>query len=76
MTGSAKQSMAPGTERWIASSLPLLAMTKLVFILDRRQARCRSRAASTHKIQKLGNEAGLPTLTDIAAVKAEFEAKV
>ena len=35
-----------------------------------------ARAASTHKIQKLGNEAGLPTLADIAAVKTEFEAKV
>ena len=33
------------------------------------------RAASTFKIQKLGNEAGLPTLTDIAAVKQEFRAE-
>lgn len=32
-----------------------------------------ARAASTHKIQKLGNEAGLPTLADIADVKAAFE---
>jgi sugar/nucleoside kinase (ribokinase family) len=29
-------------------------------------------AASAHKVQKLGNEAGLPTLDDIAAVTAEF----
>ena len=35
-----------------------------------------ARAASSYKIQKLGNESGLPTLTDIAAVKEEFEAKV
>ena len=33
-----------------------------------------ARAASAHKIQHLGNEAGLPTLVDIAAVKREFEA--
>jgi sugar/nucleoside kinase (ribokinase family) len=33
-----------------------------------------ARAASTFKIQRLGNEAGLPTLPDIAAVRAEFEA--
>ena len=31
-----------------------------------------ARAASTYKIQKLGNEAGLPTLADIEAVKQEF----
>ncbi|MDB5654618.1 MAG: sugar kinase, partial [Tardiphaga sp.] len=35
-----------------------------------------ARAASTYKIQKLGNEAGLPTLSDIAAVKQEFAAAV
>lgn len=33
-----------------------------------------ARAASTFKIQRLGNEAGLPTLPDIAAVRKEFEA--
>lgn len=33
-----------------------------------------ARAASTHKIQHLGNEAGLPALDDIAAVKAQFKA--
>jgi sugar/nucleoside kinase (ribokinase family) len=33
-----------------------------------------ARAASAHKIQHLGNEAGLPTLVEIAAVKREFEA--
>ena len=33
-----------------------------------------ARAASTYKIQHLGNEAGLPTLAEIAAVKREFEA--
>jgi len=33
-----------------------------------------ARAASTHKIQHLGNEAGLPALDDIAAVKAHFKA--
>lgn len=32
-----------------------------------------ARAASTYKIQRLGNEAGLPTLADIAVVKKEFE---
>jgi sugar/nucleoside kinase (ribokinase family) len=32
-----------------------------------------ARAASAYKIQHLGNEAGLPTLTRIAAVKREFE---
>ncbi|MCO5129918.1 MAG: sugar kinase [Xanthobacteraceae bacterium] len=32
-----------------------------------------AQAASTHKIQHLGNEAGLPTLADIAAVRAEFQ---
>jgi sugar/nucleoside kinase (ribokinase family) len=31
-----------------------------------------ARAASVHKIQHLGNEAGLPTLADIAAVEQEF----
>jgi sugar/nucleoside kinase (ribokinase family) len=35
-----------------------------------------ARAASTFKIQKLGNEAGLPGLADIAAVTAEYAAKV
>jgi sugar/nucleoside kinase (ribokinase family) len=32
-----------------------------------------ARAASAHKIQHLGNEAGLPTLADIAVVKRDFE---
>jgi sugar/nucleoside kinase (ribokinase family) len=32
-----------------------------------------ARAASTYKIQKLGNEAGLPTPADIEAVKREFQ---
>ena len=32
-----------------------------------------ARAASTYKIQHLGNEAGLPTLLEIATVKREFE---
>jgi sugar/nucleoside kinase (ribokinase family) len=31
-----------------------------------------AQAASAHKIQHLGNEAGLPTLADIAAVRREF----
>ena len=31
-----------------------------------------ARAASTYKIQRLGNEAGLPALADIEAVKQEF----
>ena len=35
-----------------------------------------ARAASTYKIQRLGNEAGLPTLADIEAVRQEFEARV
>ncbi|MBR0714323.1 sugar kinase [Bradyrhizobium liaoningense] len=35
-----------------------------------------ARAASTHKIQRLGNEAGLPTLVDIAKVRQEFEVRV
>lgn len=35
-----------------------------------------ARAASTFKIQRLGNEAGLPTLADIAAMQEHFEAKV
>ncbi|MES1147740.1 MAG: PfkB family carbohydrate kinase, partial [Bradyrhizobium guangdongense] len=33
-------------------------------------------AASTFKIQRLGNEAGLPTLVDIAKVRHEFEVRV
>lgn len=32
-----------------------------------------ARAASTYKIQKLGNEAGLPTPADIETVKREFQ---
>ena len=32
-----------------------------------------ARAASTYKIQRLGNEAGLPSLPDIDAVKQEFQ---
>jgi sugar/nucleoside kinase (ribokinase family) len=32
-----------------------------------------ARAAATFKIQRLGNEAGLPTLADIATIKREFE---
>jgi sugar/nucleoside kinase (ribokinase family) len=32
-------------------------------------------AAAAYKIQHLGNEAGLPTLADIAAVRREFEAQ-
>lgn len=32
-----------------------------------------ARGASAHSIQHLGNEASLPTLADIAAVRAEFE---
>jgi sugar/nucleoside kinase (ribokinase family) len=32
-----------------------------------------AQAASAYKIQHLGNEAGLPTLAEIAAVKREFE---
>jgi sugar/nucleoside kinase (ribokinase family) len=35
-----------------------------------------ARAASTFKIQRLGNEAGLPTLVDIAKVRHEFELRV
>jgi len=35
-----------------------------------------ARAASTYKIQRLGNEAGLPTLTDIAGVRREFETAI
>ncbi len=35
-----------------------------------------ARAASTFKIQRLGNEAGLPTLVDIAKVRQEFEVRV
>jgi len=31
-----------------------------------------ARAASTYKIQRLGNEAGLPTLADIEKVRQEF----
>lgn len=34
-----------------------------------------ARAAAAHKIQHLGNEAGLPTLAEIAAVNLEFEAQ-
>jgi len=34
-----------------------------------------ARAASTHKIQRLGNEAGLPTGADIEAVRQEFEVR-
>ena len=34
-----------------------------------------AQAASAHKIQHLGNEAGLPTLVEIAAAKREFEAR-
>jgi sugar/nucleoside kinase (ribokinase family) len=32
-----------------------------------------ARAASAFKIQRLGNEAGLPTLADIDSVKQEFQ---
>jgi sugar/nucleoside kinase (ribokinase family) len=32
-----------------------------------------ARAASAYKIQRLGNEAGLPTLADIASLRHEFE---
>jgi sugar/nucleoside kinase (ribokinase family) len=32
-----------------------------------------ARAASTYKIQRLGNEAGLPTLADVDAVRQEFQ---
>jgi sugar/nucleoside kinase (ribokinase family) len=32
-----------------------------------------ARAASAYKIQRLGNEAGLPTLEDIGAVRREFD---
>jgi sugar/nucleoside kinase (ribokinase family) len=32
-----------------------------------------ARAASTYKIQRLGNEAGLPTLANIDGVKREFQ---
>jgi sugar/nucleoside kinase (ribokinase family) len=35
-----------------------------------------ARAASAFKIQRLGNEAGLPTLVDIAKVRHEFEVRV
>jgi len=35
-----------------------------------------ARAASTYKIQRLGNEAGLPTLSDIEAVRQEFGVRV
>ena len=34
-----------------------------------------AQAAAAYKIQHLGNEAGLPTLTEIAAAKHEFEAR-
>jgi len=33
-----------------------------------------ARAAATHKIQHLGNEAGLPTLADIAAIQVGKQA--
>jgi sugar/nucleoside kinase (ribokinase family) len=33
-----------------------------------------AQAASAYKIQHLGNEAGLPTLIEVAAVKREFDA--
>src|SRR5258708_4448519 len=32
-----------------------------------------AQAAAAYKIQRLGNEAGLPTLADIAAIKRELE---
>jgi sugar/nucleoside kinase (ribokinase family) len=32
-----------------------------------------ARAAAAYKIQPLGNEAGLPTLADIKAIRREFE---
>jgi sugar/nucleoside kinase (ribokinase family) len=32
-----------------------------------------ARAAAAHKIQHLGNEAGLPTLADIEAIRREFK---
>jgi sugar/nucleoside kinase (ribokinase family) len=32
-----------------------------------------ARAAAAYKIQHLGNEAGLPTLADIEALRHEFE---
>jgi len=35
-----------------------------------------ARAASTYKIQRLGNEAGLPTLADIEAVRQEFGVRI
>src|SRR6267142_566341 len=34
-----------------------------------------ARAAAAYKIQHLGNEAGLPKLADIAAIKREFQAR-
>jgi sugar/nucleoside kinase (ribokinase family) len=34
-----------------------------------------AQAAAAYKIQRLGNEAGLPTLADIAAIKHELEAQ-
>src|SRR6476619_6421451 len=34
-----------------------------------------ARAASTYKIQRLGNEAGLPTVADIEAVRQDFEVR-
>src|SRR5205823_2756055 len=34
-----------------------------------------ARAASTYKIQRLGNEAGLPTVADVEAVRQEFEVR-
>ncbi len=35
---------------------------------------CFAQAAAVYKIQHLGNEAGLPSLSEIAAIKHEFEA--
>jgi sugar/nucleoside kinase (ribokinase family) len=32
-----------------------------------------ARAAAAYKIQHLGNEAGLPTLADIEAIRREFK---
>ena len=52
------------SEAWVANPSPAMP----------QDVPYSSRAASTFKIQKLGNEAGLPTLADIAAVKQEFRA--
>ena len=35
-----------------------------------------ARAAAAYKIQRLGNEAGLPALADIEKVRQEFEVRV